>query len=128
MHVVHLNFVEVYVLESKVPFIHCVISLTNTKKKGGASILLIDASNAFNCINRYAALWNSRILWPSCSLFMFNTYRGWAPLTIMDSSELLYSREGVTQGDPLSMFIYAVATIPLITQLGKPMTGSHVCG
>ena len=44
----------------------------------------------------------------------------------MDSSELLYSREGVTQGDPLSMFIYAVATIPLITQLGKPMTGSHV--
>ena len=32
-------------------------------------------------------------------------------------SEFLYSKEGITQGDPLSMFVYAVATLPLIRML-----------
>ena len=32
-------------------------------------------------------------------------------------SEFLYSKEGITSGDPLSMFVYAVATLPLIRML-----------
>ena len=32
----------------------------------------------------------------------------------------------MTQGDPLSMFIYALATIPLIERLGHPTEGTHV--
>ena len=63
-------------------------------------VLLIDASNAFNTINRQAVLWNSRVLWPSCSLFLFNTHRGWVPLIVTDFRDILYSREGMTQGDP----------------------------
>ena len=80
----------------------------------GWGVLLVDASNAFNSLNRAALLWIVRILWPCCSCFVFNTYRGWAPLIVRATEELLFSRDGVTQGDPLSMFLYAVGTLPLI--------------
>ena len=42
------------------------------------------------------------------------------------SPQLLYSKEGVSQGDPLSMLIYAVGTIPLINLLDHPSSESHV--
>ena len=80
-------------------------------------LLVIDAKNAFNMINRSALLWNIRILWPRASRLIFNTYRGWSSLIFKGSHEHLYSMEGVVQGDPLSMFIYAVASLPLIKQL-----------
>ena len=44
-------------------------------------------------------------------------------MVINDTSEYFYSKKGVTQGDPLSMFIYALATIPL---LGHPTEGTHI--
>ena len=36
------------------------------------------------------------------------------------STSVLYSKEGVTQGDPLSMFMYAIGTMPLISSLNRP--------
>ena len=86
----------------------------------GRGVLLVDASNAFNSLNRAALLGDVRILWPRCSRFVFNTYCGWAPLIVRGSEELLFSREGVTQGDPLSIFLYAVGTLPLIRSLKNP--------
>ena len=64
----------------------------------GWGVLLVDASNAFNSLNRAALLWNVRVLWPRCSRFVFNTYQGWATLVLRGSQEFLYSMEGVTQG------------------------------
>ena len=55
----------------------------------GWGVLLVDASNAFNSLNRVALLWNVRILWPSCSKFVFNTYQGWAALVVRNSNEHL---------------------------------------
>ena len=48
--------------------IHTLRDLFNEHQEEGWGILLIDASNAFNCINHHAALWNSRILCPSSCL------------------------------------------------------------
>ena len=44
--------------------IHALGDLFNEHKGNGWGVLLIDASNAFNSLNRKAALWNARHLWP----------------------------------------------------------------
>ena len=77
----------------------------------------MDATNTFNSVNRAAALWNALILWPSCSRFLSNMYRGHAFLLLKTSDEMLLSRKGVTQGDPLSMMFYSIATLPLVRAL-----------
>ena len=86
----------------------------------GWGVLLVDAANAFNSLNRAAMLMHARVLWPRCARFLFNTYRGWSVLVLRGSSTYLYSKEGVTQGDPLSMFMYAIGTLPLIRSLNDP--------
>ena len=35
---------------------------------------------------------------------------------------MLYSREGITQGDPLAMAMFALATVPLINAVATPGT------
>jgi hypothetical protein len=82
--------------------------------------LLIDAKNAFNEQNRTAMLWTVRHEWPSGARFTFNCYKHWATLVIRSNDgtgTFLYSKEGVTQGDPLSMFAYGIGLLPLIRAL-----------
>ena len=64
-----------------------------------------------------AALWNAWVLWPRCRHFLFNTYRGYAKLIVRCCDEFLYSREGVTKGDPMSMLMYSIAVMPLIKSI-----------
>ena len=77
--------------------------------------ILIDASNAFNSLNREAALRNIQELCPPLSRIIINTYRE-DPQLFIDGSTL-YSKEGTTQGDPLAMARYAIAITPLIQLL-----------
>ena len=78
------------------------------------AVLLVDASNAFNTLNRKTALHNIRSICPTLSTILINTYRADSDL-FMDG-DVLHSSEGTTQGDPLAMPMYAVATIPLIKE------------
>ena len=82
------------------------------------AVLLVDASNAFNSLNREAALHNIQHLCPTLSTILINCYREATELFV--DGIVLYSEEGTTQGDPLAMPMYALATIPLINQLGDP--------
>ena len=66
------------------------------------AILLIDASNAFNVLNRAAALHNTGIMYPTMAAYAINTYRLPSRLFIVGGQELK-SSEYTTQGDPLSM-------------------------
>ena len=82
--------------------------------------LLIDAKNAFNEQNRMLMLWTVRHEWPTGARFAFNCYRHWSVLYIRDadgSASTIYSKEGVTQGDPLAMFLYGLGVLPIIREL-----------
>ena len=74
--------------------------------------MLVDATNAFNSLNRQATLCNIQHLCPSFSTILINTYRVDVALYIEGST--LFSEEGTTQGDPLTMPMYALGVIPLI--------------
>lgn len=79
------------------------------------AIVLVDASNAFNSLNRQSALLNIQRLCPSIATALINTYRARSELYV--DGDVLLSQEGTTQGDPLAMPMYALATIPLIRKL-----------
>ena len=79
-------------------------------------VLLIEASNALNALNRQAALHNIRVQCPIIATYAINTYRLSARLFITGGQEIL-SAEGTTQSDPLAMALYALSIQPLITSL-----------
>ena len=58
--------------------------------------LLVDASNAFNSLNRAAALNNIRVLCPLIATYVTNTYRVPTRLFVVGGGELK-SAEGTTQ-------------------------------
>ena len=74
-------------------------------------VLLVDAKNTFNSLNRAAALHNSQILCPSLAPILINIYV---------AGESILSWEGTTQGDPLAMAMYALGTLPLIRAVTTP--------
>lgn len=83
-------------------------------------VLLVDAKNAFNSLNRQAALRNVAVLCPALSTVLTNTYR--SPSHLFVDGKTILSEEGTTQGDPLAMAMYAVASVPLIRKVVTPTT------
>ena len=79
------------------------------------ALLFVDATNAFNSLNREVALRNSLHLCPSLGRVLTNIYREGACLYI--DGEVIRSAKGTTQGDPMAMAMYAVGISPLIQRL-----------
>lgn len=79
-------------------------------------ILLIDASNAFNVMNRSVAMHNTQIMCKEISLYLINTYRCPSRLFITGGGEIS-SQEGTTQGDPMAMPWYSINTTIMINNL-----------
>ena len=77
---------------------------------GTEVVILVDASNVFNSLNRNSALHKIHFECPAISTILINTYR--EPSKLFIDGELIYSQEGNTQGDPLATLMYAVATFP----------------
>ena len=84
------------------------------------AVLLVDANNAFNSLNRKVAILNTHQLCPSIATILTNTYRENASLFI--DGDTLFLQEGTTQGDPLAMAMHAIATVPLIEKLQSTNT------
>ena len=77
-------------------------------------------------------LWSVRHEWPSGVQFTFNYYRHWSTMVVRDigggSCHFLHSKEGVTQGDPLSMIAYGIGVLPLIRELREAHPVLHRLG
>ncbi len=55
-------------------------------------------------------------------MFVFNCCKHWVVLVLRGNdghAVLIFSKEGMTQGDPPSMFAYRIGILPLIPQLKK---------
>ena len=75
-------------------------------------MLLVDAHNALNEVNRTAMLKHVRNIWPVGAQFSFNAYHHWKLLALQGSETTLLSKEGVTQGNPLAMIIFEPDVLP----------------
>ena len=62
------------------------------------AVLLVDARNAFNSLNRQASLLNITHLCPPLAIAIINTYRQAADIYVDGTT--FHSQEGTTQGDP----------------------------
>ena len=82
------------------------------------AIILVDAANAFNRLNRLVALHNIQYLSNAFSTVLINTYRHPARLFIVGGGEIL-SNEGTTQGDTLAMAFYGIGTNPILRKLSQ---------
>ena len=94
--------------------IHAMSQVFN--EEDSEAVLLIDASNAFNAVNRKLFLHNVGVICPEIAVFVRNCYSLPSRLFIIGGSELK-SCEGTTQGDPAAMAIYAIGIIPLLLML-----------
>ena len=95
--------------------IHAMRSIYEDDETDG--ILLVDARNAFNALNRAAALRNIRWICPEISTILINIYRD--PAELFAGGSVFHSCEGTTQGDPLAMAMYGLAVLPLIKKLTR---------
>ena len=86
------------------------------------AVLLIDAKNAFNSLNRKVALNNIRELCPSLHCFLQNCYQDSTDLYIVDEKgqlEIIKGEDGSTQGDPAAMAKYAISIRPLMDDITR---------
>ena len=70
-------------------------------------LVFMDATNAFACLSRSAAIYNCRVLWFMCSIFLCSFH----------------------QCDPLALLVYSLVILPLTRKLKKSwkMEAELVC-
>ena len=83
------------------------------------ALLLIDATNAFNSINRTAMLHNLKHLCPTIAQCVKNSYQSPSRLFVQGGLEIA-SSEGKTQGDLLVSTSYSIAILPLLQKCETP--------
>ena len=98
--------------EAAIHAMHDIFEADNTD-----AVLLIDASNAFNSLNRAAAPHNVRILCPTIATYAINTYREPARLIIIGGKEMR-SEEGARS--QVSLFLPFTETVLSLVSLLSP--------
>ena len=80
------------------------------------AVILVDASNTPNSLNRNVALHNIQILYSQFSTILISTYRLPVRMIVFGSKDIV-SNEGTIQGDNLAISFYAFGTATLLNYL-----------
>ena len=80
------------------------------------AVLLVDAVDTFNSINRKVMLHNIKFICPAMAVYTYNCYSTASRLFLQGGKEIS-SAEGTTQDDPIAMPLYAVAIAPLLQMI-----------
>jgi hypothetical protein len=91
--------------------VHAMVDLFDDESSHG--LIQVDATNAFNSLNRKVLLNNVFQNCPEIAIYTYNCYARPARLFVTGGGEIS-SQEGTTQGDPIAMPIYAIGLDPLI--------------
>ena len=86
-----------------------------------SAIIQIDATNAFNSLNRKVFLHNIKIICPELANFVYNCDTSSSRLFVRGGKEIS-SEERTTQGDPIAMGLYALGITPLLNCASKIIT------
>ena len=89
------------------------------KQDSTEAVLLVDAENTFNSVNRKVALVNILRSYPSIASALINTYHSQLKLLIQGQTLIT---QGTTQGDSLSMAMYALAIASLVKECANGST------
>ncbi|KAJ0174020.1 hypothetical protein K1T71_010166 [Dendrolimus kikuchii] len=88
---------------------------TFLQHNGGDLVLKVDVKNAFNSVDRSALLSQIKDQIPDCYHFLWQCYSQNSKLIFQDN--VIYSKTGCQQGDPLGPAIFSLAIHPIITRL-----------
>nr|GEW44919.1 hypothetical protein [Tanacetum cinerariifolium] len=86
----------------------------------GLSMLLVDFKDAFNLVDREVMLREVHLCFPAISLWVEFHYSNPARLYYRDHT--LWSCQGVQQGDPLGLLLFALVSLPLICKIRDSFT------
>ena len=98
--------------------LHSVNRLIESKgDEVGHSMLLVDFKNAFNLVERSVLLQETRTRCPSIAAWVEFCYA--RPARLYYDNSILWSCQGVQQGDPLGPLLFALALHPLIHTINR---------
>ena len=103
--------------ESGAHAIRAYVSNSNAKDK---VVLKIDYKNAFNCISRKVILEKVKEHIPHMYNYVYQCYGNESSL-YFGSQDIIYSKEGVQQGDPLGPFLFSLAINDLVNSCESPL-------
>ena len=86
------------------------------QEKNSDAVILVNAANTFNNLNQKVLLHNIKFIYPEIATYVKYCYL--VPARLFVSGRLEFtSREGSTQGDRLSMAIYAIGITPMLDMM-----------
>ena len=103
--------------------VHAVVD--HFKEDTSHGFIQIDASNAFNSINRTLILHNVRILFPEIATYINDCYMKPSRLFITGGKEISLN-DGTTHGDPIATAMYALGLMLLISSIISNNTGNLI--